>query len=288
MDLGEYLRRQAGVISHGQAIAAGLSASGIKRRVAAGRWVRLHPRVYLAAGHPRTDEVRLRAAVLWAGAGAVAHGVSAAWWHELAPRLPQRVEVTVPRQRWPGRCPGVVVRRRDVDPLDVTVYRDLPVTGIALTVLEAAVALGPGGSGLLDRALQQRVTFGWVHRAHCRSLGRRGSAVASELLTAAGDRACSQAERLLIALLRDAGLSGWELGYPCQGYVLDVAFPDQRVAIEVDGWAWHVTSERFVRDRQRQNALINAGWRVLRFTWHDLTACPDAVVHDIRTALAVR
>ncbi|HEX2297150.1 MAG TPA: type IV toxin-antitoxin system AbiEi family antitoxin domain-containing protein, partial [Pseudonocardiaceae bacterium] len=193
MDVDDYLRRQAGVIDHQQALTAGLSGSAVKRRVVSGRWVRLHPRVYLAADHPRTDEVRLRAAVLWAGVGAVAHGVSAAWWHELSPRLPQCVEVTVPRQRCPGRCPDVVVRRRDIDPLDVAEYRDLPVTGIALTVLEAAVALGAGGSVFLDRALQQRVTFGWVHRAHCRNLGRRGSAAASALLTAAADRACSQA-----------------------------------------------------------------------------------------------
>ncbi len=207
----------------------------------------------------------MRAAVLWAGVGAVAHGVSAAWWHELAPRLPQCVEITVPRHRWPGQCPGVVVRRRDVDALDLSQYRDLPVTGLALTVLEAAVALGPGGSVLLDRALQQRVTFGLVYRAHCRNLGRRGSAVASALLTAAADRACSQAERLLVALLRGAGITGWELGYSYQGYVIDVAFRAQRLAIEIDGWAWHVTPERFVRDRQRQNAVVNGRWRVLRF-----------------------
>ncbi|MGH4024676.1 MAG: DUF559 domain-containing protein [Pseudonocardiaceae bacterium] len=286
MNVGECLWRQAGVIGHGQALAAGLSGSAITRRVTSGRWVRLHPRVYLAADHPRTDEVRLRAAVLRAGAGAVAHGVSAAWWHELGPPLPRCVEVTVPRRRWPGRRPGIVVRRRDVDPLDVTEYRDLPVIGLALTVLEAAVTLDSGGSELLDRALQQRVTFGWVHRAHCRNLGRRGSAAASALLTAAADRACSQAERLLVSLLRGAGLTGWELGHRYQGCTLDAAFPGQWLAIEIDGWAWHVTPDRFVRDRQRQNTLVNGGWRVLRFTWHDLTARPDAVLTEIRAALA--
>ncbi|MGH8883477.1 MAG: DUF559 domain-containing protein, partial [Stackebrandtia sp.] len=287
VDVEDYLRRQAGVIGYGQAIAAGLSGSAIKRRVTIGRWVRLHPRVYLAADHPRTDEVRLRAAVLWAGEGAVAHGVSAAGWHELGPRLPRIVEITVPRRRWPGQRPGVLVRRRDVDPLDLHQYRDLPVTGLALTVLEAAVALGPGGSVLLDRALQRCVTFDMVYRAHCRNLGRTGSAAASALLTAAADRACSQAERLLVGLLRDAGITGWELGYGYQGYVIDIAFPAQRLAIEIDGWAWHVDPDRFVHDRQRQNAVVNGRWRVLRFTWHDLTARPTAVLEEIRTVLAL-
>lgn len=288
MNIEDYLRQQAGVIGHEQALAAGMSGSAVTRRVATGQWVRLHPRVYLAADRKRTDEVRLRAAVLWAGPGAVAHGVAAAWWHDLGPRrLPTRVDVTVPRRRWPGRRPGVLVRRRDVDALDLTHYRDLPVTGLALTALEASVALGPAGSVLLDRALQQHVDFGWVHRAHCRNLGRHGSAAASALLTAAADRACSQAERLLVDLLRAAGITGWELGYGYQGYLIDVAFPAQRVAIEVDGWAWHINAERFVRDRQRQNAIVNGSWRVLRFTWHDLTARPQAVLDDIRTALTI-
>ncbi|MGH3979345.1 MAG: DUF559 domain-containing protein [Pseudonocardiaceae bacterium] len=286
MKLEVYLRRQAGVISHEQALAAGLSRSAIKRRVSTGRWARLHPRVYHATDHPHTDEVRLRAAVLWAGVGAVAHGVSAAWWHELWPRLPRPAELTVPRVRGPGRRPGIIVRHRDVDELDLTTYRDLSVTGVALTAIEAAVALGPQGSVLLDRALQQRVNFGWVWAAHCRNLGRRGSAAASALLTAAADRAASHAERLLVRLLHDAGISGWELGYAWHGYQIDVAFPAQRIAIEVDGWAWHMTPERFVRDRQRQNAVVNGGWTVLRFSWHDLTARPDAVIAEIHTELS--
>lgn len=277
------LRRQAGVISYAQALAAGVSPSAVQRRLRAGRWLRLHPRVFLAADHPRTDEVRLRSAVLWAGPGAVAHGVSAAWWHELHPRLPRSVEVTVPRGRWPDARRGVVVRRRDVDRLDLSTYRDVPVTGIALTAIEAAVV---AGAQLLDRALQTCVDFDWVYRAHCRNLGRHGSAAASALLVAAADRAASQAERLLVGMLRHAGITGWVVGHAWEGYLIDVAFPAQRIAIEVDGWAWHMTPERFVRDKRRQNAIVNGRWHVLRFSWHDLVERPDEVIDTVRTALA--
>jgi very-short-patch-repair endonuclease len=153
-------------------------------------------------------------------------------------------------------------------------------------VLEAAIALGPQGSELLDRSLQRRVKFPAVYRAQCRNHGRRGSTQASQLLAVAADRAASHAERVLVRLLRVAGITDWELGYPVQGYRLDRAFPVQRVAIEVDGWAWHVTAERFVDDRRRQNALVNLQWRVLRFTWHDLVARPEGVVAEIRLALS--
>ena len=114
VELDWYLRRQSGVISCAQARAAGLSQDVVDRRVASRRWERLHPGVYLAADHPYTDEARLRAAVLWAGKDAVAHGVSAAWWHDLGPKLPATVEVTVPRRRNLGHQPGVSVRRRDL------------------------------------------------------------------------------------------------------------------------------------------------------------------------------
>ncbi|MGH3928377.1 MAG: hypothetical protein ACRDTF_00190, partial [Pseudonocardiaceae bacterium] len=241
VELDWYLRRQAGVISCGQAREARLSQDAIDRRVASRKWERLHPGVYLAADHPYTDEVRLRAAVLWAGQDAAPHGVSAAWWHDLVPSLPDPVQITVPRRRNPGHQPGVSVRRRDLSNADLVGIRDLWVTDLPLTVLESAVALGPEGAALLDRALQRRVQFPQVYRAHCRNLGRPGSAATSRLLTVAADRAASHAERLLVRLLRAAGITGWEQNYPVQDYVIDVAFPAQRVAIEVDGWAWHTT-----------------------------------------------
>ncbi|HEX4102976.1 MAG TPA: DUF559 domain-containing protein [Pseudonocardiaceae bacterium] len=284
VELDWYLRRQSGVISCAQARAAGLSQDVVDRRIAGRRWERLHPGVYLAADHPYTDEVRIRAAVLWAGKDAVAHGVSAAWWHDLGPALPATVEVTVRRARNPGKQPGVSVRRRDLPYPDLVAVRDLWVTDLPLTVLEAAIALGPQGCELLDRSLQRRVKFPAVHRAQCRNHGRRGSTQASQLLAVAADRAASHAERLLVRLLRAAGITDWELGYAVQGYLIDLAFPLQRVAIEVDGWAWHMTADRFVDDRRRQNALVNLQWTVLRFTWHDLVGRPDAVIDEIRLA----
>jgi very-short-patch-repair endonuclease len=139
---------------------------------------------------------------------------------------------------------------------------------------DAVIALGPQGAELLDRALQRRVKFPAVYRAHCRNQGRRGSAEASRLLAVAADRAASHAERLLVRLLRSAGITGWELGYRVHGFLVDLAFPLQQVVIEVDGWAWHVDADRFVGDRRRQNALVNLQWMILRFTWHDLVAAP--------------
>jgi very-short-patch-repair endonuclease len=159
------------------------------------------------------------------------------------------------------------------------------VTAAPLTALETAIAV-PGGSAFLDRALQRHVRFPTVYRAYCRNTGRHGSSAAGRLLIAAADRADSAAERLLIRIRRQAGITGWVRGYPFGSWTVDLAFPVRKVFIEVDGWAWHVDQDRFRNDRRKQNALVRAGWDPLRFTWHDLDGRPAEVVAEIRATLA--
>ena len=66
--------------------------------------------------------------------------------------------------------------------------------------------------------------------------------------------------------------------------MVDLAFVAERVAVEVDGWAYHVDPDRFQGDRSRQNRLTAAGWIVVRFTWADLVEKPDEVVAMIQIA----
>ena len=84
------LDAQAGVISRAQAMASGMSRDAVDHRVSTRRWQPVHPRVYLVAGRPLDAEARIRAAVLWAGPGAVLTGAAAAWWQGLPARPPLR------------------------------------------------------------------------------------------------------------------------------------------------------------------------------------------------------
>ena len=153
-----------------------------------------------------------------------------------------------------------------------------------LTVVEAAVR-GGGGAKLMDSALQRHVELAQLWHAHLRNKGRHGSPAARRLLQAASDGARSEAERLLVKLLRDAGITGWKTNYPVGGYRVDVGFPKQKVAIETDGWAFHSSQEDFQNDRERQNKIALLGWQVLRFTWLDLTEYPQRVIAEIRRAI---
>lgn len=163
---------------------------------------------------------------------------------------------------------------------DLVGVNDIRLAARPLAALETVVAL-PDGSTFLDRALQRHVRFPALYRAFCRNMGREGSTAAGRLITAAADRADSAAERLLVTILRAAGVDGWVLGHPFGLYRIDLAFPAAMVAIEVDGWAWHVDAERFRADRRKGNALVRAGWDLLRFTWHDLDGRPVEVLAEI-------
>ena len=62
---------------------------------------------------------------------------------------------------------------------------------------------------------------------------------------------------------------------------VDFADPAVRLAVEVDGYAADSSLDAFRRDRFRQNALVAAGWTVLRFTWSEVDAQSPRVAAEI-------
>lgn len=64
--------------------------------------------------------------------------------------------------------------------------------------------------------------------------------------------------------------------------------PAAKVAVEIDGLAFHSSPEDFHGDRVRQNRIALLGWQVLRFTWLDLTEHPQRVITEIRRAISAR
>ncbi|MCU1698342.1 MAG: hypothetical protein JWR34_4405 [Mycobacterium sp.] len=285
--LADLLCRHDGVITFDQAVGCGLSKYAIHRRVQSGVWRRCSRGVFFVADRPFTDAARIRSTVWGLGAQATASGLAAAWWLELTRFAPDVVEVTVPRVSNHPRRPGTRVRRRNLCAADVIERGGLRVTAMPLTVIEAAVRRG-GGPKLMDSALQRHVELRALWDAHLRNKGRHGSPATRRLLQAAEDGARSEAERLLIRLLRAAGITGWKANYPVAGYKVDVGFSACKVAIEADGLAFHSDSDDFHKDRVRQNAIALAGWQVLRFTWLDLTEYPDRVIATIRSAISAR
>lgn len=285
--LDDYLRRHDGVITRAQALTAGISDDAIGRRVRSGHWLRCAPGVFFVDDRPFSDAARVRSAVWSCGPAATASGLAAAWWLGVTHYAPETVEVTVPKVSNHRKRDGVRVRRRDLLPQDIIERGGLRVTALPLTVIEAATRRG-GGAKLMDTALQRHVELTKLWDAHLRNKGRHGSPAARILLLAAEDGARSQAERLFVKLLRGNKITGWKANFPVAGYKVDVVFPAAKLAIEVDGWAYHSSADDFENDRKRQNAISLLGYQILRFTWLDLTEYPDRVLAEIRNALLFR
>ncbi len=105
----------------------------------------------------------------------------------------------------------------------------------------------------------------------------------------------SEAERALRTILRDHGIRGFQCDWPVSVRDgeppfarLDCGHPAAKLAIEVDGRAFHSAHGAFERDRDRQGRLAECGWLTICFTWRMLTQDPTGVAKRVRAVLADR
>jgi very-short-patch-repair endonuclease len=97
----------------------------------------------------------------------------------------------------------------------------------------------------------------------------------------------SKAERLLRELIRSANLPMPRFNAQIAGYEVDAVWPQQRLIVEVDGYAYHGHRAQFERDRRKDLALTAAGYRVIRVSWRQLTNDRLALVAVISAALSL-
>lgn len=266
-----------------------------KRRAAwvARGWIEpVQPRVWRLAGSPVTLEQRLLAAVLAAGPGAAASHRAAAWLWDLVADAP--VEIVVPRGRTP-RLWGAILHT-SCDPVEAYHRRTIPVTTPMRSLVDlAAVVDAPKEvEDALDRGLVAGLFGVAAVEAELARLKRRGRAGAGRLQQVLDRRALDdkRADGLLepryARLEREYRLPPavfqHEVRWGRRTYRIDFAYPDLNVAVEVDGYEKRATREAFQHDTERQTALAVLGWKVLRFTWLDLTGFPQRVTAEIAAA----
>jgi very-short-patch-repair endonuclease len=162
------------------------------------------------------------------------------------------------------------------------------IDGVRLT--KAALTAIDIGADAIDVALRTgAANLEEMREALAAIRWQRGNAARRLVLQESSDDPWSTAERRFHGLLRRAGIEGWRGNVKATGtgYTVDVLFRSERLVIEIDGHAYHGDAN-FEHDRWRQNAIVLAGWRVLRFTWTMIEEYPERVIETVRAALAQR
>jgi len=287
--LGHLAATQHGVFARAQALACGVNARAVARRVSAGAYERLHPGVYRVAGAPATWRQALIAACLACGrAAAVSHLAAAALWG-LAGFEPGRVELTARRAR--RRVRGCVLHWSSLAPGDVKRVDGIPVTSVARTLADLAGCVRADAlEEALDDALRRRLVTVAGMRKELRRR-RPGVKVLGRLIDArAGMRRVPETvfETKLLRVLRAGGLPLPAVQHWIGRYRVDFAYTDERLVIEADGFQWHSSRRQWDRDRAQRATLAELGWRVVPVTWTQLVSRPREVVGAVRAALGAR
>jgi hypothetical protein len=183
--------------------------------------------------------------------GDAAHVVAAFWRMRAAVGGP--VDVSVVGRHARSR-PGI--RVHNVRALEHTIHRGIPVTTPAWMLLDLAVTLGAAD---LARTVEEARVLRLVTPADIERLPRRpGRAALAATLCVEPRLTRSEAERLLLRVIRRAGLPLPETNVRVLGHEVDALWPEQRLIVEIDGFAAHGMPAAFERDRARDAQLAVA------------------------------
>ncbi len=220
--------------------------------------------------------------------GVLSHRSAAQYWGWAQKAVPEKPEVTVPRQRRlsAGARELVLPHWSNLRPEDVEGI----VTSPERTMVDCMRNLPLDESvPIIDSAVRADDITHDQLRLLAESTRGRGRTRICEVAAAATGKAANAFESVLLAqTLLVPGLNAVpQLGVkvPWTGRTIhpDLADPVRRIAIEAESFEWHGDSAALTRDCRRYNDLALLGWEVIRFSWY-LVMFDPAYVH--RTLLA--
>jgi Transcriptional regulator, AbiEi antitoxin/Protein of unknown function (DUF559) len=273
-EIAQVAARQHGHLTRSQLLEVGVSDTWIHRRVGRGMLLRIHQGVY-AVGYRRLDPpARAMAAVLACGPRALlSHESAAALWGW---------------RRWPAIPEVTIGGRADRRPRGVRVHRSVtlrPVDrdrqlGIPVTAPERTI-----------RDVRSRLTVPQRRRIVSEACfaGQLDDAAVGRLLVggAAPTRSPLQ-DRFQTEVVEACGLPQPLTDTVINGLEVDVAWPQARLVVEIDGWDAHRSRVAFVTDRERDAHHAACGWLVVRITSERLRDDPRREGERLRRILAAR
>jgi hypothetical protein len=285
---------QHGVVAIGQLRALGLSDSAVHKRAATRQLLRIHRGVYAVGRRGLSPDGHRMAAVMACGSGALLSHRAAAANHALRPDRRALTDVTLPGRHGARARAGIQVHvTQTLVPEDAVVRDGIPCTSVARTLVDLGDVVPRRD---VERAVEQAESLrvfdrGAVDGALARAGPRRGAGVLRELLQEWADPGLteSELEERFLDLCRAGALPQPAVNewiWLDDGMVkADFLWRSRKIVVETDGRAWHRSREAFESDRRRDQRLTLAGFRVVRFTWRQVTRDQGAVAETIGALL---
>lgn len=291
-ELSELARRQRGVLSRAQLKAVGWSHNRIEHEVRVGRWTAVAPRVVAMQNGPLDREQLLWLGVLHAGPSSVLTHATACEAAGLQWTFEPTVHVLTSKSDDVLRLTGFrfhQTRRhyqdwidREAEPRRLLIQHAVLLTAERDRRIRRAV-------GLLAATVQQRLSTTDELLLGCDQIRklRHGALFRLALGDIAGG-AQSFAEIDIGRICREAGLrppdrqriradrEGRRRYLDCEWTLAD----GRIVVLEVDG-SFHMRTEHWSKDMQRERAVVVSGRAVLRCSSMEIRLEPDAIIADL-------
>jgi very-short-patch-repair endonuclease len=281
--MGRIARRQHGVVTREQLLAAGVSSDEIRWRVRKGALLPVHRGVYRVGHRAPSVEARYMAAVLACGPGALLGGLAAAHLWGLVKGSAPPPEVTAPTER---RVKGVKTRRRRT-PTPATRHSGIPTTTVPqiLVDLSSLLPLADLARACHEAGVKHRTTPGQVEAV--RSPNGKGAKNLTKVLRGETRVTISALERRFLRRLEEADLPLPETNREAGGRRVDCRWPEHRLTVELDSYRYHSSRHAWEQDRRREREARARGEDLRRYTHGDVFDRPAQMLRELRVLLRV-
>jgi very-short-patch-repair endonuclease len=276
---------QHGVVTRRQLLDAGISPGEIKRRRRSGALRPVHRGVYRVGHEAPHREATYMAAVLACGDGAVLCGMAAAHLLGLVRGREPVPEVMAPLEH---DIEGVSTRRwRRLDPGDTMLWRGIPTTTPARTVVDLAADLDETSLARVWHEADVRFRTTPRHVEVVLALRRQAPGARKLRRVLYGDVriVLSELERAFLVLLGSAGLPLPRTNIVASGRRVDCRWRERRLTVELDSYRYHASRHAWEQDRTRERLARKRGDEHRRFSYDEVMQHQAYVVAEMRRLL---
>jgi very-short-patch-repair endonuclease len=282
--LGRIARRQHGLVTRKQLLAAGISKEEIRRRIRKGTLLVVHRGVYRVGHRAPSIEARYLAAVLACGEGAVLSGEAAGHLWGLIKGSAPPPEVTTPKDR---KVRGIRTRRARRGETEGTTRHGIPITTVPRTLVDLSsllqfedLARACHEAGVLHRTTPRQVEKVLKKRPNA-----PGAKQLREVIHGDVHVTLSRLERRFLKLLREEALPLPITNKPAGSKRVDCRWPQHNLTVELDSYRYHNSRHAWELDRRREREAHARGDDFRRYIYHDVFEDPQQMLAELRDLL---